>query len=131
MQRITDDQGEHGSHIHGMSASMAELTRRTAMLSAVAYMATRIVAEPAWRDLMPDLLERLGQATKMSRVSLFEAHQDAQGHPSKAVAMIGRNLDLPSSPAIPAITTCHSLRQTAASMTGPSGACGARSSPPI
>ncbi len=68
MQRITEDHGEHGSHIHGMSASMAELTRRTAMLSAVAYMATRIVAEPAWRDLMPDLLERLGQATKMSRV---------------------------------------------------------------
>ena len=28
MQRITEDQGEHGSHIHGMSASMAELTRR-------------------------------------------------------------------------------------------------------
>jgi len=81
MQRITEDQGEQGSHSHGMSASMAELTRRTAMLSAVAYMATRIVAEPAWRDLMPDLLERLGQATEMSRVTLFEAHHDPEGNP--------------------------------------------------
>jgi class 3 adenylate cyclase len=81
MQRIAEDQGEHGSHVQGMSASMAELTRRTAMLSAVAYIATRIVAEPAWRECMPDLLERLGQATQMSRVTLFEAHTDAAGNP--------------------------------------------------
>ena len=59
---------------------MAELTRRTAMLSAVAYAATRIVADPAWRDCVPDLLARLGEATKMSRVTLFEAHDDAAGN---------------------------------------------------
>src|SRR5262245_41395731 len=81
MQRITADHGKPGSHSQGMSASMAELTRRTAMLSAVAYMSTRIVAEPAWRDLMPDLVERLGQATEMSRVTLFEAHHDREGNP--------------------------------------------------
>src|SRR5262245_45933540 len=81
MQRFIDDNGELGSHHQGTSASMAELTRRTAMLSAVAYMATRIVAEPTWRDCMPDLLERLGQATQMSRVTLFEAHHDAAGNP--------------------------------------------------
>ncbi|HEX3216113.1 MAG TPA: adenylate/guanylate cyclase domain-containing protein, partial [Aestuariivirgaceae bacterium] len=40
-----------------------------------------IVAEPAWRELMPDFLERLGHATQMSRVTLFEAHQDAAGDP--------------------------------------------------
>ncbi len=51
------------------------------MLSAVAYIATRIVAEPAWRDLMPEFLERLGQATQMSWVTLFEAHHDAAGKP--------------------------------------------------
>ena len=72
---------EQGSHIHGTSASLAELTRRTAMLSAVAYAATRIVADPAWRDCVPDLLARLGEATKMSRVTLFEAHDDAAGNP--------------------------------------------------
>jgi class 3 adenylate cyclase len=60
---------------------MAELTRRTAMLSAVAYIATGIVAEPAWRDHMRDFLERLGRATQMSRVTLFEAHKDAAGNP--------------------------------------------------
>jgi class 3 adenylate cyclase len=30
---------------------------------------------------MPDLLERLGQATEMSRVTLFETHKDAAGNP--------------------------------------------------
>jgi class 3 adenylate cyclase len=63
------------------NASMAELTRRTAMLSAVAYVATRIVAAAAWRDVVPDLLERLGQATLMSRVTLFEGHRDPAGKP--------------------------------------------------
>jgi class 3 adenylate cyclase len=60
---------------------VGELTRRTDMLAAVAYIATRIVAEPAWRELMPHFLERLGHATRMSRVTLFEAHRDAAGNP--------------------------------------------------
>jgi class 3 adenylate cyclase len=72
----------HGRTAHDHPTDLvAELSRRTEMLSAVAYIATRIVAEPAWRDLMPEFLERLGQATQMSRVTLFEAHHDAAGKP--------------------------------------------------
>jgi hypothetical protein len=53
---------------------IGELDPRTEMLSAVAYVATRIVGGGSWRDNVPELLERLGQATRMSRVTLFEAH---------------------------------------------------------
>ena len=86
---------------------MAELTRRTAMLSAVAYAATRIVADPAWRDCVPDLLARLGEATKMSRVTLFEAHDDAAGNLVQSCRMIGRSRGSTPSPTIPATMICR------------------------
>ncbi len=56
-----------------------ELARRTAMLDAVAYAATRIVSAADWRSEIPELLRRLGLATDMSRVTLFEVHQGPNG----------------------------------------------------
>jgi two-component system, cell cycle sensor histidine kinase and response regulator CckA len=48
--------------------------RRTAVLDAVTYAATRIVCAPDWRPAMPELLARLGTAAKASRTFLFEMH---------------------------------------------------------
>jgi PAS domain S-box-containing protein len=56
-----------------------ELARRTAMLDAVAYAATQIVSAADWRGEVPELLRRLGLATEMSRVTLFEVHEDPNG----------------------------------------------------
>ena len=63
-------------HIHssGTARIEAELLRRTAVLDAVTYAATRIVCAPDWRAAMPELLARLGTATKASRTFLFEMH---------------------------------------------------------
>jgi len=59
--------------------SMIELARRTEMLDAVAYAATRIVASGNWQDGVPDLLNRLGVAAKVDRVTLFEMYRTARG----------------------------------------------------
>ena len=56
-----------------------ELARRTAMLDAVAFAATRVVASHDWRAVMPVLLARLGHATDMSRVTMFEVHEGPSG----------------------------------------------------
>jgi PAS domain S-box-containing protein len=57
--------------------ALAELARRTAMLDAIGYAATRIVGGADWRAGIQEMLEHLGQATGVSRVSLFEIHRDA------------------------------------------------------
>lgn len=54
--------------------ALVDAERRLKMLDAVAYAATRLVAGAAWRDQGGDLLARLGLATDMSRVTLFEIH---------------------------------------------------------
>src|SRR5690606_24541320 len=59
--------------------AVAELARRTAMLGAVGYAATRIIGGPDWRAGIQELLERLGQAMQVSRVSLFETHRGPDG----------------------------------------------------
>ena len=51
-----------------------ELARPTAMLGAVSYAASQIVAAADWRSSIPELLDRLGHATEVSRVTLFEVH---------------------------------------------------------
>jgi PAS domain S-box-containing protein len=56
-----------------------ELARRTAMLSAVGYAATQIVAARDWRAGIQELLDRLGRATEVSRVTLFEIHPGRVG----------------------------------------------------
>ncbi|MFO1089143.1 MAG: adenylate/guanylate cyclase domain-containing protein [Hyphomicrobiales bacterium] len=65
----------------GSENPLVELRRRTAMLDAVAYAATRMVAGVSWRDHVHDLLARLGLATETTRVSVFEMHTDRDGRP--------------------------------------------------
>lgn len=59
--------------------AVAELARRTAMLGAIGYAATRIIGGPDWRAGIQELLERLGEAMQVSRVSLFETHLGPDG----------------------------------------------------
>src|SRR5262245_31647984 len=61
------------------SAAFVELTRRAGMLDAVGYAATLLVGASDWRAGIEELLRRLGLATGVSRVSLFEAHRSATG----------------------------------------------------
>ncbi len=56
-----------------------ELARRAAMLDAVGYAASQIVAAPDWQSHIQELLDRLGRATEVSRVTLFEVHQGPDG----------------------------------------------------
>src|SRR5215471_3809379 len=69
------DHGD-GTHWIGPEEALGELARRTAMLDAVSYVAAQIVAGSDWRAGIQELLERLGQASSVSRVSLFEIHRD-------------------------------------------------------
>ncbi len=59
----------------GPQDALGELNRRTAMLDAIGYAATRIVTSGDWQAGIQELLDRLGQATAVSRVTLFEVHQ--------------------------------------------------------
>jgi PAS domain S-box-containing protein len=63
------------------AAAHAELARRTAMLDAISYAATQIVDVADWRVGIQELLNRLGRATDVSRVTLFEFHQGPDGQP--------------------------------------------------
>jgi PAS domain-containing protein len=63
----------------GPQDALGELQRRTAMLDAIGYAATRIVTSGDWQAGIQELLDRLGHATAASRVSLFEIHRDAEG----------------------------------------------------
>ena len=63
----------------GETEALAELVRRTAMLDAVGYAATQIVAAQDWRAGIQELLDRLGRATDVSRVTMFEVHQGLAG----------------------------------------------------
>ena len=65
----------------GPQDALGELQRRTAMLDAIGYAATRIVTSGDWQAGIQELLDRLGHATGASRVSLFEIHRDAKGMP--------------------------------------------------
>jgi class 3 adenylate cyclase/GAF domain-containing protein len=65
----------------GSGDALRELERRTGMLDAVAYAATRMVAGRSWRAHVHDLMDRLGRATAVSRVSVFEMHTDDAGAP--------------------------------------------------
>jgi hypothetical protein len=61
------------------TAALAELARRTAMLDAISYAAAQIVGVADWRVGIQELLNRLGRATDVSRVTLFEFHRRADG----------------------------------------------------
>ena len=56
-----------------------ELARRNAILDAIGFAATQIVAGPHWHLGIQELLERLGQAMDVSRATLFEVHGGPDG----------------------------------------------------
>ena len=51
------------------------------MLDAISYAAAQIVGVADWRVGIQELLNRLGHATDVSRVTLFEFHKRADGEP--------------------------------------------------
>jgi two-component system cell cycle sensor histidine kinase/response regulator CckA len=57
----------------------AALARRTALLSALTYAATRLVGAANWRVAMPEFFSRLAMAIDVSRVFLFEIHKAPSG----------------------------------------------------
>jgi PAS domain S-box-containing protein len=63
----------------GPDEALGELARRTALLDAIGYAATRIVVGDNWEGGIRELLQRLGVAAVASRVSLFEIHRAADG----------------------------------------------------
>ena len=105
----------------------AELARRTAMLDAVGYAATRIVGSGDWRPAIQDLLARLGAATDVSRVTLFEVHDGPDGRLGESCRY---DWAAPGYAAAErrsrAIRTCRWSRTMGGSTTGPSGASAAR-----
>ena len=60
--------------INDRKRAEATLARRDAVLDAIAYAATRMVGAVDWRSAMPEFLSRLGVATEVDRVFLFEIH---------------------------------------------------------
>ena len=77
--RAVDYQGEPArltvsTPINDRKYAEAALARRTAVLDAITYAATRIIGAADWRPAMPELLSRLGTATDVSRVFMFEIH---------------------------------------------------------
>lgn len=56
-----------------------EFARRSAILDAISFAATQIVAGPDWHLGVQELLERLGLAMDVSRVTLFEVHEGPDG----------------------------------------------------
>ncbi len=63
----------------GGAREASELARRTAMLDAISYAAMRIVGSGNWRAGIEELLDRLGHAADVSRVTLFEFHGGPDG----------------------------------------------------
>jgi PAS domain S-box-containing protein len=60
--------------INDRKRAEASLARRNAVLDAVTYAATRLIGAADWRSEMPEFFARLGAATEVSRVFLFEIH---------------------------------------------------------
>lgn len=61
-----------------------ELARRTAMLDAIGYAATKIIGNENWSAGIQELLNRLGHATDVNRVTLFEFHPSPDGRPAES-----------------------------------------------
>lgn len=55
------------------------LQRRDAVLEAIAYAADRFLRAPDWQSEVPKVLARLGEATGVSRVYIFENHIGPDG----------------------------------------------------
>ncbi|MCI0497771.1 MAG: PAS domain S-box protein, partial [Thermoplasmata archaeon] len=58
-----------------------ELRRRDDILEAVSYSAERFLQTPSWEEGIQEILMRLGSATGISRVCIFENQAGVDGHP--------------------------------------------------
>ncbi|MCS6937436.1 MAG: PAS domain S-box protein [Candidatus Bipolaricaulota bacterium] len=61
------------------AASRAILHRREEILRAVTHAAERLLAASTWEESIPDVLQDLGRAARVSRVYLFENHHNDRG----------------------------------------------------
>lgn len=61
------------------SRSEQALRRRDAILEAVSFAAERFLRAPSWQENIQEVLERLGRATEVSRVYIFENHTGEDG----------------------------------------------------
>jgi diguanylate cyclase (GGDEF)-like protein/PAS domain S-box-containing protein len=59
-----------------------DLRRRESILSAVAFAAERFLRGPRWEESLPEVLERLGTATAVSRVFLYAAPSEPGAAPT-------------------------------------------------
>ena len=57
----------------------AEVHRRDQILEAVRYAAEQFLQTPDWQLSIDDVMARLGEATMVSRIYVFENHRDAAG----------------------------------------------------
>jgi hypothetical protein len=80
-EAIPVDESGNAHVVEDRAAALAELARRTAMLDAISYGAAQIIGAEDWRAGIQEMLNRLGRATEVSRVTLFEIHQGADGQP--------------------------------------------------
>ncbi|MDY0884437.1 PAS domain S-box protein [Dongia soli] len=72
------------THAINHETPLDELARRTAMLDAVGYAATKIIGNENWSAGIQELLNRLGHATDVNRVTLFEIHPSPDGRPAES-----------------------------------------------
>ena len=80
-EAIPVDESGNAHVVEDRAAALAELARRTAMLDAISYGAAQIIGAEDWRAGIQEMLNRLGRATEVSRVTLFEIRQGADGQP--------------------------------------------------
>jgi PAS domain S-box-containing protein len=71
-------QGETAREQERVARDRAAAAQRQ-LLEAITYAATRIIGAPDWKPAVPELLKRLGLATDVSRVFLFEIHPGPEG----------------------------------------------------
>ncbi len=66
------------SDITARKRAEQELARYAAILNAVNYAAEQFLRAPSWRERIEQVISRLGRATRVSRVYIFENRRDEQ-----------------------------------------------------
>ncbi|MEZ5589259.1 MAG: ATP-binding protein [Gammaproteobacteria bacterium] len=69
---MTDTDKQQATGLHNSPERTAESSRHTAMLSAISYAAASLLERDNWEAPVNDLIARLGQATEVSRVVIFQ-----------------------------------------------------------
>jgi PAS domain S-box-containing protein len=71
----------YGQDVTERARAQADLHRRDAILEAVAFAVEWLLKAGNWREVIPQVLERLGRSVGVSRAYFFESHLSAQGEP--------------------------------------------------